>query len=80
MKEAKILGELLPSHPDLLPIVNSVREKYRLKPVCPDDEPIEEIYLEEYIRQNNVSMPLQKNSARYVEIRGGLLDVLEFRS
>lgn len=45
MKESKFLGELLPSHPDLLPIIESVREKYKLKPVYPDDEPIEEIYL-----------------------------------
>lgn len=49
MKEAKILGDLLPSHPDLLPIVESIREKYKLKPVYPDDEPIEEIYFGEEI-------------------------------
>ncbi len=45
MKEAQFLGSLLPSHPDLLPIIEAVKEKYKLKPVYPDDEPIEEIYL-----------------------------------
>ena len=30
MKETLFLGTLLPSHPDLLPIVQAIREKYNL--------------------------------------------------
>ena len=46
MKESKFLGSLLPSHPDLIPIIDTIREKYRLPEVSPDDEPIREIYLD----------------------------------
>jgi hypothetical protein len=45
MKEAQFLGSLLPSHPDLLLIIEAVREKYNLPPISPDDDPIDEIYL-----------------------------------
>jgi hypothetical protein len=49
MKEAKFLGNLLPAHPDIIPIVKAVREKYNLHEVNPEEEPIEEIYLEDRI-------------------------------
>lgn len=45
MKESKLLGTLLPSHPDLIPIVQAMREKYNLPEISPDDEPINKIYL-----------------------------------
>ncbi len=45
MKESKLLGALLPSHPDLVPIIEAVREKYNLPEIFPDDDPIEEIFL-----------------------------------
>ena len=45
MKESEFLGTLLPSHPDFLPIVQTIREKYNLPEIIPDDEPITEIYL-----------------------------------
>jgi hypothetical protein len=45
MKEARLLGTLLPSHPDFIPIVQAIREKYNLPEISPDDDPITEIYL-----------------------------------
>jgi hypothetical protein len=45
MRESKLLGTLLPSHPDFLPIVQAIREKYYLPEISPDDDPITEIYL-----------------------------------
>lgn len=44
-KEAKFLGALLPSHPDLLPIIQAIREKYSLPEIFLDDDPIKEIFL-----------------------------------
>lgn len=41
MKESKFLGTLLPSHPDLIPIVQAMREKYKLSEISPDDDPIQ---------------------------------------
>ncbi len=45
MKESALLGALLPSHPNVLPIIQAVREKYGLQEVYPDDDPIKEIVL-----------------------------------
>jgi hypothetical protein len=45
LKESRFLGALLPSHPDFLPIVQAIREKYNLPEIRPDDEPIIEICL-----------------------------------
>jgi hypothetical protein len=45
MKEPKFFGTLLPSHPAFIPIVRSLREKYNLLEINPDDDPIHEIYL-----------------------------------
>jgi hypothetical protein len=33
MKEAKLLGKLLPSYPDILPILEEISEKYRIPPI-----------------------------------------------
>jgi len=49
MKEAKLLGSLLPSSPDFKPIIDEIREKYKLPELSPDDEPIKEIYLDDDI-------------------------------
>lgn len=49
MQENKLLGTLLPSHPDLIPIIREVRQKYKLPEISLDAEPIEEIYLEDEI-------------------------------
>jgi hypothetical protein len=45
MKESKFLGTLLPSHPDLQPVIQHLGEKYLLREVFPDEEPITTIYL-----------------------------------
>jgi hypothetical protein len=49
MKESEFLGTLLPSHPNFFPIVQSIREKYNLPEISPDDEAIKEIFLGEKI-------------------------------
>lgn len=45
MKEAKLLGTILPSHPDLIPIVNDIRAKYDLPEIDVEDETLKEIIL-----------------------------------
>jgi hypothetical protein len=45
MKESQLLGTLLPSLPDFIPILQAIREKYNLPEISPDDDPITEIYL-----------------------------------
>jgi hypothetical protein len=47
MQASRLLGTLLPSSPDLLPIINELRSKYGLREVFPDDDPIEEIFLDD---------------------------------
>ena len=47
MKESELLGALLPASPDFRPIIEAVREKYSLREVNPDEEPITEIYLDD---------------------------------
>jgi hypothetical protein len=44
-EEAQILGNLLPTDPTLNPIIEAVRDKYKLNYVTPESEVIEEIYL-----------------------------------
>jgi hypothetical protein len=44
MKETELLGTLLPSHPDFIPILQAIREKYNLPEISPDDDPISEIF------------------------------------
>jgi len=38
MKEAQIIGKLLPTHPDILPILEEIREKFNIPPISPTDE------------------------------------------
>lgn len=45
MKETKLLGSLMPSHPDAKPIIDTLRKKYQLPEISPDDDAITEIYL-----------------------------------
>ena len=45
LQESKLLGTLLPSSPDLLPIIRQLREKYGLPEAEPDDDTIEELFL-----------------------------------
>jgi hypothetical protein len=44
MKESELLGKLMPGHPDILPIIENIREKYRIPDVRPEDD-IAEILL-----------------------------------
>ena len=43
MKETQFIGALMPSHPDLQPIIQAIREKYQLPEVDPDGEPIKHV-------------------------------------
>jgi hypothetical protein len=45
MKETKLLGKLMPGHPDLFPIIENIREKYQIPEVDPEGESITEIFL-----------------------------------
>jgi len=47
MREAKFFGALMPTHIELQPIIQEIREKYNLPEVDPDGEPIKEIYLDD---------------------------------
>jgi len=47
MQESKLLGTLLPSSPDFLPIIQQIREKFQLPEISPGDDPIEEILLDD---------------------------------
>jgi hypothetical protein len=38
MKETELIGKLLPGHPDIFPIIESIREKYFIPPVDPEDD------------------------------------------
>ena len=49
MDEQKFFGALLASSPDFVPIIEAMREKYKLPEVSPQGEVIEEIYLEDRI-------------------------------
>jgi hypothetical protein len=48
VKEAELLGKLLPGHPDILPIIENIREKYQIPAVNPEDEDITHILLTNY--------------------------------
>lgn len=45
MKESELLGALMPGHPDILPIIQNIREKYGIPEVRPEDDGIIEILL-----------------------------------
>lgn len=40
MEEAKLLGKLLPTHPDILPILLEIKEKYQIPEISPTDNSI----------------------------------------
>jgi len=46
MKETKLIGKLLPTHSDILPILEDVREKYNIKHVKPEDDSLKELLRE----------------------------------
>jgi hypothetical protein len=45
MKESELLGKLLPGHPDILPIIENIREKYQIPPINPEDDDITQLLL-----------------------------------
>lgn len=45
MKESDLLGKLMPGHPDVLPIIENIREKYQIPEFRPEDEDITELLL-----------------------------------
>jgi len=45
MKESQFLGTLLPFLPDFIPILQSIREKYDLPEISPDDDGMTGIHL-----------------------------------
>jgi hypothetical protein len=45
MKETSFLGTMLPSHPDFIPIIQAIREKYTLPEIGPDDDWMKETLL-----------------------------------
>ena len=38
LKEAQLFGKLLPTHPEILPILEEIREKYQLPEISPQDD------------------------------------------
>lgn len=40
MREALVIGKLLPTHPDILPILLEIREKYKIPEISPGDDSI----------------------------------------
>jgi hypothetical protein len=46
VQESNLLGTILPSSPDFVPIINELRGKYGLREVLPNDDPIEEVFLD----------------------------------
>ena len=66
VKESQLLGTLLPSQPDFIPIEKAIREKYNLPEISPDGEPITEIYLgDEFISfdefRNDINQLVHEN-------------------
>jgi len=49
MQESKLISTFLPTIPDFQPIIQYMREKYKLPEVNPDDDPIEEIFLDDKV-------------------------------
>jgi hypothetical protein len=45
MLDSSLFSTLLPSHPDLLPILKNIREKYNIPEIGPDDDGMKEILL-----------------------------------
>ena len=68
MQEDKLLGALIPSHPDIEPIIQAVREKYNLEIIYLDDDPIYEIFL------GDENIPLEEFR---LDIRSRILENLD---
>lgn len=47
LKESALLGSQLPASEDFVPIIREIRQKYKLPEISPDDNPIDEIFLED---------------------------------
>jgi len=45
MQETELISSLLPSHPDILPILQNIRDKYKIPEISPEDDGITEILL-----------------------------------
>jgi hypothetical protein len=43
MKESQLLGKLLPSFPDILPILEEIRKKYRIPEISPTDDSLKKL-------------------------------------
>jgi hypothetical protein len=43
MKEARLFGKLLPTHPDILPVLEEIRENYNIKDIKPEDDSLKEL-------------------------------------
>ena len=76
MKETLLIGTLLPSHPDFIPILHAIREKYKIPEIDPDENGIKEILLSDKdidwhsVRQE-IEAQVRNSPARvYFERRG----------
>ena len=43
MKETELPGKVRPSHPDILSILEEIREKYQIPPIAPHDDSLKEL-------------------------------------
>ena len=43
LKEAQLFGKLLPTHPEILPILEGIREKYQLPEISPQDDSLKKL-------------------------------------
>ncbi len=71
MKQPKLLGKLIPGHPDVSPIIESIRAKYQIPEIRPHEEDFNKILLsnieidwklvrediEQQIRENDTLLP-----------------------
>ena len=70
MKKSQFLGTLLPSHPAFQPLIQQMREKYGLREVLADQDPITEIFLADK------EIPLEDFREEIKALVGGLPDFL----
>ena len=68
MKESQFLGTVLPSHPAFQPLIQQMREKYGLREVLADQDPITEIFLADK------EIPLEDFREEIKALVGGLPD------
>jgi len=48
LKQSELLSKLMPGHPDLIPIIENIREKYQILEVRPEDDDITQALLTNY--------------------------------